>query len=109
MGLSSWWPPSSKGQIVKIAEPYFDYIESNSGREDYAKTFSEWHKKWRKVLFLERLMIDVKTYLKYFATPDFMEIMRNYKETRADELFIEAFLQKVLNHSRIFFQKKTTK
>ncbi len=107
LGLSSWWPPSSEEQIANIAAPYFDYIESNNGRKDYAQTFFEWHKRWREVPFLERWIIDVKTYLKYFAAPDFIKIMRNYKKTRADELFREAFLQKILNHSRIFFQKKT--
>ena len=106
LGLSSWWPPSSEKQIIKIASPYFDYIESNNGREDYAQTFFEWHKRWREVPYLKRLMIDAKTYLKYFAAPDFIKIMKNYKKTRANELFREAFLQKVLNHSRIFFSKK---
>jgi cyclopropane-fatty-acyl-phospholipid synthase len=106
LGLSSWWPPSSEEQIVEIAAPYFDYIESNSGREDYAQTFFEWHKRWREVPLMERWMIDVKTYLKYFASPGFIKIMKNYKKTRADELFREAFVQKVLNHSRIFFKKK---
>ncbi len=106
LGLSSWWPPSSEEQIVKIAAPYFDYIESNNGRKDYAQTFLEWHKRWREVPFLERWLLDAKTYLKYFRAPDFRKIMDNYKKTRADELFRKAFLQNVLNHSRIFFEKK---
>lgn len=90
---------------MKMAAPYFDYIESKSGREDYAQTFFEWHKRWREAPFLERWMLDAKTYLKHFAAPNFRKIMRNYKKTRADKLFREAFLQKVLDHSRIFFQK----
>jgi cyclopropane-fatty-acyl-phospholipid synthase len=106
LGLSSWWPPASEEQIIEAAAPYFDRISSNSGREDYARTFSEWHQRWREVPFLKRWLLDVKTYLRYFAAPGFAGIMNNYKKTRADELFRKAFLENVLDHSRIFFQKK---
>lgn len=106
LGLSSWWPPASEEQIVKAAEPLFEWMESNCGREDYAQTFFEWHKRWSEIPFPKRWMLDAKTYLKYVTAPDFIEIIKNYKKTRADALFREAFLQKVLDHSRIFFKKK---
>lgn len=106
LGLSSWWPPGSEEQIIRAAEPFFDYVEGNSGRDDYAQTFFEWHKRWREIPFLKRLMLDTKTYLKYFTASDFIGIMKNYQKTRSDQLFREAFLQKVLSHSRIFFGKK---
>jgi len=105
LGLSSWWPPSNEDQILKAASPYFEYIGSNSGREDYAQTFFEWHQRWRRIPTLKRWFIDTGTYLKYFAEPGFIGIMKNFVKTRSNELFREAFLQKVLDHSRIFFIK----
>lgn len=106
LGMSSWWPPSSEEQIIEIAEPYFTFLESSNGREDYAQTFFEWHKKWEETNFLRKLMIYVATYSKYIGDPDFLRIMRNFEKTRKNEYFREAFLQKVLSHSRIFFVKK---
>jgi len=105
LSLSSWWPPKSKEQVVRAAEPHFELIESNNGREDYIKTFREvylsYEKTWRG-----NFLSGVGDYLRCLVDSDFKRYFRHFGEVVREKLFREAFISHVLDHERMFFRKK---
>lgn len=102
--LSSWWPPASKKQITKIAEPYFGFIESSNGRRDYAHTFGEWYKRWDKAL--KSLRVKASFAKLRLTNKDFREIYGLMQEQLQGRYFQRAFANSFLEHERMFFGKK---
>ncbi|MFO7901287.1 MAG: class I SAM-dependent methyltransferase [Pirellulaceae bacterium] len=106
LGMSSWWPPASEEQIVAAAAPYFTLISSNDGRQDYGQTFFEWHRRWESLSRWRRANLLLRQALTYWRDPDYRRTLRCTRAAILHRHFREAFLQKVLGHSRLFFARR---
>ena len=106
MALSSWWPPESIEQIIQTAKPQFDLVEENNGREDYIRTMLEWKLAWDSVPLIKKVPVNVKTSFSYWTVHDFRRGWPRFKETAKHQLFREAFINRILDHERMFFKKK---
>ena len=104
LDLSSWWPPASKKQILKAAEPYFEFIESNNGRKDYVQTFEEWYKGWGRALKTKR--VKTSFVLLRLTNRDFRNIYSILNEQLQGNYFQRAFAESLLDHERMFFEKR---
>lgn len=106
LGMSTWWPPSSEQQLVDVAEPYFTVLESHDGRQDYGQTFFEWERRWAALSALKRATLLLRESLTYRGDVDFRRSRKHVDAAVRHGYFREAFLQHVLGHCRIFFQKR---
>ncbi len=107
IGLSSWWPPVSLDQITKTANPYFTAREGNSGREDYIKTFKEWKIAWERSS-INNTIEDIKAIARAVVSKRYRRKLRLFNEMVNRQYFREAFVSHLLDHWRIFFEKKTS-
>jgi cyclopropane-fatty-acyl-phospholipid synthase len=106
LGLSSWWPPESKEQIVNAAKPYFDFIESVNGRRDYFYTFKDWFDRYKET---EKGNWKLKRNLAklYLTNKDFRKVYGFWKESYEEKYFQNAFDKWLLDHERMFFEKRS--
>ena len=102
--LSSWWPPVSKEQIIETARPYFNLVDSNNGREDYIRTFREWHRRLESS-YPKKLLSNLGILWTYLTKRDLQRAIRAGVSMLRHHYFREAFISNILNHERMFFEK----
>lgn len=103
--LSSWWPPVSKEQVVKCAEQHFEFLDSVNGREDYARTFWDF-KRIYDAGFSGKIKIQMKIFGRKVTDKKFRKIFGCIEEVLKRQYFREAFINKILDHERMFFKRK---
>ena len=106
LDLSSWWPPASREQILKAAEPYFEFTEGSNGRKDYVQTFEEWYKGWREAL--KTMRVRTRFALLRLTNRDFRNVYGVLDEQLRGSYFQRAFAGSLLDHERMFFEKKSS-
>ncbi len=94
------WLPSGEEQILRCADPFFNVISLNNGRQDYIETMKEWNRVWK--LSFSQIFIMLKM-LKYFLVDkDF-----RYKlEALVGSYNYECFKREVMDHQRIIFGRR---
>ncbi len=94
------WPSYGEEQILRCAEPFFEVISLNNGREDYIQTMEQWNRIW-KLSFL-KFFIMLKTLKNFLVDKDF-----RYKlEALIGSYNSECFKREVMDHQRIIFSRK---
>jgi hypothetical protein len=100
------WLPAGREQIVAAAAEHFHFLHSNNGRLDYIETLNRWGKctpnlfkplrlpkaVWAALRLLPRLCRD----------PNFRTQVESLQ--RNDQQI--CFLKGIMNHERMFFEKK---
>jgi cyclopropane-fatty-acyl-phospholipid synthase len=104
------WLPSSEEQILRTAEPYFDFISDNNGRLDYIETMEQWSKAWNftfanfihPTFSLAKVLAVSKLLPRYLTDKQF-----HYKmEFLQDKYHQECFKREIMDHQRMVFQKR---
>ena len=104
------WLPFGEGHILRVAEPYFELISDNNGRLDYIETMEQWGRLWNFTLSnfkypnfsFPKLFAVAKLAPRFLTDEDFrtrMELLRKGYDK-------ECFKRELLDHQRMFFQKK---
>ena len=99
------WLPTSKNQILKCSENFFDLIEINNGRQDYIRTFTEIDKVWHSPKSRKN-WLKLKIIGKYIIDSDFRKNLKHKLEAIEYQHFREAFIRHLIDHYRMFFKKK---
>jgi len=99
------WLPANKEQIIKCADPYFNFISTNNGRLDYIETLKRWGD-WSSVKKspMKRFKL-VMGYLKMIPKlldPDFMVQWAFIRHNDQGVIFE----REIFTHERMFFEKK---
>jgi cyclopropane-fatty-acyl-phospholipid synthase len=102
------WLPEGKDQLVRCAEPYFDFISTNNGRLDYIETLKGWGdwssvwasraKTWKAIKGFAKLLP------KFIMSKDFrtqLSFLRHHDQT-------EIFKREIFSHERMFFEKRAS-
>ena len=94
------WPSYGEEQILRCAEPFFEVISLNNGREDYIQTFRQWNRIWK--LSFPKFFIMLKMLKNFLVDKDF-----RYKlEALIGSYNSECFKREVMDHQRIIFSGK---
>ncbi len=96
------WLPLSLEQIINSAKPYFNLISYNNGRQDYILTLTGIHKEW----YNNGGLITLKEIGRILIDKDFRKNIKYKLESIKYQHFREAFIRRLIDHYRMFFQKK---
>jgi len=99
------WLPKGKEHIITVASEHFRFLRSNNGRLDYIETLNRWAKDtdnlfkgsqlWQTLSAVARLLP------RFCFNPDFRI---QVESCRLDDQRV-CFLQEIMSHERMFFQK----
>lgn len=96
------WLPRNRDHIEKLANPYFDLLESSDGRLDYVQTVTEWEKAWYAP-GPGKLLARMK------ALPRFILGGGEYRakmECIKENAIREVFIRDLFGHQRMFFKRR---
>lgn len=100
------WLPSSKDQIIQIADKHFTFLNSSNGRLDYVETLKRWNASTRNLYhptrFWRALAGVVRLLPRYFSNSDFRVQIESVQ--KKDQQI--CFEREIMTHERMFFQKK---
>lgn len=101
------WLPSNLQQIIDAASNHFEFISSNNGRLDYIETCTRWNREGNvNRLSFKNLPRNILHWVglipRYIMEPDFRVQIISLKQNDLKQVFV----QKILDHERIFFEKK---
>jgi cyclopropane-fatty-acyl-phospholipid synthase len=100
------WPPSSKDQIVKIADKRFLFIKSNNGKIDYIETLNRWGQARDGIYQFPKILRTISAILKlvprYFLNSNFRIQLDSLRHNDQQV----CFENEIMTHERMFFEKR---
>lgn len=100
------WLPANMEQIKKCASKYFKFVSHNNGRKDYIETLKRWGAATKNIWKLENLPRTIKVLvpLIYQYVTSHNSRMQWEAIKHGDQT--QCFVQEIMTHERMFFEKK---
>lgn len=100
------WLPSGLEQMKKAAEPWFKFITTKNGRLDYIETLNRWDESTKNLYTLKNFFPSLARALslipRYIMDKDFRVQISSLRHNDQQE----CFMQEIMSHERMFFEKK---
>ncbi len=94
------WIPRGVDQIKAAAAPYFRFLSTTNGREDYVKTIAEWMARMTRPS-LAKARIVARMIPRFLTDRDFRLQIQSIRESAQTEVF----KRRLFEHERMFFEK----
>ena len=94
------WLPRGIEQIKAAAAPYFRFLSTTNGREDYIQTIGQWVRRIREPS-LAKAMIFAKMIPRFLTDRVFRLQIQSIRESAQTEVF----KRRLFEHERMFFEK----
>ncbi len=99
------WLPASKEQLIKCAEPYFNFISTKNGRLDYIETlkrWGDWSSIWGSPIKTFKALWGYIKLLPKLFDPNFRTQLAFLRHSDQSAIF----KKEIFTHERMFFEKK---
>ena len=105
------WLPASEEQILRVAEPYFEFVSDNNGRLDYIETMEQWSRRWNFTFsnFLYPKFSLPKVFAVSKMLPQYLtdKNFRYKMEFLREKYHKECFKREIMDHQRLVLQKRS--
>jgi cyclopropane-fatty-acyl-phospholipid synthase len=93
------WLPFGADQVIRCAHPYFDLVESSSGRLDYIETIRQWRKRFGAPS-LRKTLLKLRLLPRWLTSADFRLAFTSGVSANS-----ACFERELLDHWRLVFEK----